>query len=126
MLKLYNIFESLILEGVNRDAIIDAINNKYRVNITYSDDDNMATGKRYIEPYVYGTTSKGHKVIRAYQIFGDTKTVKPAWKEFRVDRITSWEPTSMKFWKSIDNYGDAPRYNPNDNGMVSIDASVKF
>lgn len=104
MLKLYNIFESLIMESVMRDAIIDVINNKQRVNITYqSDDKNEHTGKRTIEVYTYGIAKNGgYEAIRAYQLFGDTNTVKPMWKFFKVDNILSWEPINSFFKTSIE------------------------
>lgn len=102
MLKLYNLFEQVILESISRDKIFDCLIHKYRVNITYAGEDgDRATGKRTIEVYAYGTTQNGYPVIRAYQIFGETKTKKPAWKFFRLDRILSWEPTNFYFYTPI-------------------------
>ena len=114
-MKLYNAYKTLILENaVNRQDIIDAITNHNGVNIYYAGDNNVAAGKRYIEPYVFGMSTKGNDIIRAYQMFGDTKTIKPAWKLFRVDRIEQWETTSARFYTSIDDRNPAvPKYNEN-------------
>jgi hypothetical protein len=104
MLKLYNIYESLIVESVMRNAIIDVINKKQRVKITYSsDEDDEHTGERYIEVYTYGIAKNGgYEAIRAYQLSGDTNTVKPMWKFFKVDNILSWEPVKSFFKTSIE------------------------
>lgn len=119
MLKLYNIFENLILED-NRSSIMDAIDRKYRVNIYYLGDDNTAAGKRTIEVYGFGLTKAGNPVIRAYQLFGDTKTFVPAWKFFRVDRIARWEPTSFRFYSPIsDRDPSIPKFNPNGDATMS-------
>lgn len=48
------------------------------------------TQQRTIFPVAYGVNKKGNQVVRAYQTGGDTTTVKPGWKFFRVDRILSW------------------------------------
>lgn len=109
--KLYNLFEQVILESVSRDKVIDCIENKYRVNITYAGTNDTATEKRHIEVYAYGTTESGYPVIRAFQLFGDTKTIKPAWKFFRLDRILSWTPTNFKFHNPVsDRDSTIPKY----------------
>ena len=119
MIKLYNIYESLILED-SRSQIIDAIDKKIRVNIYYLGDDNTAAGKRTIEVYAFGLTKAGNPVIRAYQIFGDTKTIKPAWKFFRLDRISRWEPTKFRFYTPIsDRDPVAPKFNPNGDATMA-------
>jgi hypothetical protein len=127
-MKLYNIFESLILEFASRDQINDAINNRVRVNIHYAGDDNTASGQRTIEVYAYGLTKSGNQAIRAYQIFGNTKTIIPQWKIFRVDRITRWEPLNFKFYTPIsDRDPTIPAFNPTgDKSMTTIYNIVKF
>lgn len=119
MLKLYNIFEGLILED-GRSEVIDAIDKKVRVNIYYLGDDNTAAGKRTIEVYALGLTKANNPVIRAYQIFGDTKTGAPAWKFFRLDRISRWEPTDFQFHTPIsDRDPSIPKFNPNGDATMS-------
>lgn len=128
MLSLYNIYENIILEGVSTSDINDAIDNKYRVNINYAGDDNTASGKRQIEVYAFGISKAGNDVIRAFQLFGDTKTVKPQWKLFRIDRITNWEKTKKKIYKPVSDYDSSiPPFNPNgDNMMQSVRKIMKF
>ena len=89
--------EGILNEAVNGDEVIKAIDNRVGVLITYKGEDNEHTGVRYIEPYVYGATTRNNPAIRAYQYYGDTKRGVPAWKLLRLDRIESWEPTDNKF-----------------------------
>lgn len=122
MFKLYNLFEQVILESVSRDKVVDAIENKYRVNITYEGTDKTATEKRQIEVYAYGSTENGYSVIRAFQLFGDTKTTKPSWKFFRLDRILSWTPTNFKFYNPVsDRDNTIPKYKED-----GTDKTMKF
>jgi len=89
--------EGLLKESVGGDEVIDAIDKRTGVLITYSGEDNWHAGPRYIEPYVYGVTSKGNPAIRAYQYYGDTKKGVPNWKLFLLDRVDSWKPTGETF-----------------------------
>lgn len=89
--------EGILNESVGGDQVIDAINNRVGVLITYDGEDNNHHGVRYIEPYVYGSTVRNNPAIRAYQYYGDTKKGIPKWKLFRLDRIESWEPTENHF-----------------------------
>lgn len=117
MINLYNIFEEVILESnnvlseqISDDVIRKAIDGKYRVNITYDDGKGGPTGKRNIEVYAMGDI-KGYPTIRAFQLFGNTKTGTAVWKTFRVDRILSWEPTNFKFYNPVsDRDGSIPKY----------------
>lgn len=89
--------EGLLSESVNGNEIIKAIDDKIGVLITYQGENNEHTGARYIEPYVYGLTTRNNPAIRAYQYYGDTKKGTPAWKLLRLDRIKSWVPTNNHF-----------------------------
>jgi hypothetical protein len=148
MFKLYNLYKEVILESVHRDKIYDAINKKQRVNITYDDGTHTHTGKRTIEVYVFGRLNNSNPVgkpaIRAYQVFGDTKSgykkdeagnkVKvPKWKTFLVDKITSWEPVNFHFYTpisdrdpSLQNMGMAYREDGGDDLFGTIWASAEF
>ena len=144
-MKLYNLFEDiifeelgktngLITEGVSDDEVDKAINGKYNVNIMYQDPGQSAPSKRYIQVYNRGVSKKkeggggGNAVIRAYQIFGGSKTTPTtgAWKIFRLDRIVGWYPTNMKWKKPIsDTNIGIPDYNANgDRTFASVNHKV--
>lgn len=144
-MKLYNIFESIILEetekqrkllyeNVSPEAVNDAINNKYNVNILYRDYDDQPPSKRYIQVYNYaktkGNKTGGNDAIRAYQIFGGSKSGKPQgfWKIFRLDRIVGWYPTKVKFKQPVSDLDPSiPKYNKHgDKSMTTIYNKVKL
>lgn len=125
-MKLYNLFESVILEsldktrliteGVSSDEVSKSIDGKYNVNILYRDPGQTTPSRRYIQVYVYGKMSNGNDAIRAYQIQGGSASNEPHnWKIFRLDRIEGWYPTNMKWSKPISSY-DPSIGNYNDNG----------
>ena len=83
-MKLYNLFEELILEEINRhnglitesvsfDEVKAAIDGRYNVNILYRDYEDQPPSKRYIQVYALGKTKSGNDAIRAYQIVGASK-----------------------------------------------------
>jgi|688.fasta_scaffold499756_2 hypothetical protein len=137
-MKLYNLYESVIFEevekskgllteGVSDDKVIDAINGMYNVNITYRDKETgVVSAPRYIQVYVYGQLLSGNYAIRAYQISGPSLTDRSPkykekmiaeqnthWKIFLLESIVSWQPTKMKWYSAQDQYnpnGDS-RYN---------------
>ena len=126
-----NLFESLcrvMLESVETKPVIDAIQNRYRVKIKYSDEHNNAPGQRIIEPYAFGLSKSGNPVLRAFQYNGDSLRGIPQWKLFRLDRITSWIPTKSVFELQPNEQGyGAPNYNENgDKAMSNVIAQVKF
>ena len=123
-MKLYNLFEELILEEVERNRLLlesvsednvkAAIDGRYNVNILYRDFENAPPSKRYIQVYQYGITKAGNRAIRAYQIFGASKTTpkESAWKIFRLDRIEGWFPTKVKWNKPVSDLdASIARYN---------------
>lgn len=89
---LEQIFQELLTEEARAVDVVDAIKKRYEAKITYkADNDPKGSGERIIQPVAYGTTKAGNPVIRAFEPYGDTKTKVPAWKFFRLDRITSWK-----------------------------------
>ena len=124
-MKLYNIFEALILEEVNKtkkllvegasiDDVNSAIQGKYNVNILYRDEEGQPPSKRYIQVYNLSQTKAGNDAIRAYQIFGGSKTGSKNgfWKIFRLDRIEGWYPTKVKWVQPVSDLEPSiPRYN---------------
>jgi hypothetical protein len=129
-LKLYNIYESLILESVGRNQIMDSIHLPYRVKIYYQGEDENHPSWRSIDPYVLGMSTAGNEILRAYQAFGFTTSNGASWKTFRVDRILRWEPTNFKIGnKPINEYDPTiPAYknDGSDQKMVNISAWRKF
>ena len=139
-MKLYNIFKEVILEeiqknsqliteGVSEELVKDAIRGKYNVNIEYKDYENQPPSKRYIQVYNFSATKANNKAIRAYQIFGGTKTEAPGWKIFLLDKIVNWYPTNKKWQNPVSDYGNydnetnkvsIPPYNQN--GDKTMDA----
>ena len=90
--SLDQIFQELLTEEARTVDVVDAIKKRYEAKITYkADNDPKGSGERIIQPVAYGTTKAGNPVIRAFEPYGDTKTKVPAWKFFRLDRITSWK-----------------------------------
>ena len=121
-MTLYTLAESLILEMTNRTPVLDCMNGKRIAELYYDDEEDPGgKGKRWIEIYTYGKSLAGHDVIRVYQIGGDTKTIQPGWKMFRVDRMIGFKKLGGKFYE--------PRklFNPNgDKGMLDIYKIIKF
>src|SRR5690606_13173948 len=125
--------KGLITETINRDDLIDAINNRKVVYIYYSgvegksnDGEGVITkGYRTIEPYLLGITHAGNLVVRAWQQSGASDSNKglnrvprpdhdilPGWRLFYVDGITSLLLTGKHF--STNKNKIRPNYNPND------------
>jgi predicted DNA-binding transcriptional regulator YafY len=133
-MKLYNLYEEVILEeleknhriiseGVSPNDVKAAIDGKYNVNILYRDYENQPASKRYIQVYNLSKTKSGNDAIRAYQIFGGSKTTPKsgAWKIFRLDRIEGWYPTNMKWQNPISDYaGNVPSYNQTGDKTMSV------
>lgn len=151
-MKLYNLFEEIILEGlitegVNTDQVVNAINGEYanngkkfirRYKIHYDGDDvkdefgnvtREGKGWRNIVPHAYGKLKNGGRdVIRAYQVYGDSlRNIQnpEGWKIFRVDRITHWEPTNLKYWQPI-NIAGQPTNIEGDKSMSEVYNIVDF
>jgi len=136
-MKLYNLFNEVIFEEINRKTnlltegvaesdIIAAIDGKYNVNIEYRDTDEAVPSRRYIQVYNLGKTKGGNDAIRAYQINGGSKTEKNGWKIFRVDRIVGWYPTNMKWSNPVSDFDNTiPSYNQmGDKSMSSVKHKV--
>jgi len=124
-LNLYNILESVLNESIDQNSVSNAIENRTRVLIDYSD----APGQRLIEPYALGITKAGNLALRAYQYQGATLRGIPKWKLFRLDRINKWRPLKNSIFElqPKDQGFDAPAYNENgDNTLVSVITQVHF
>jgi|TARA_R110000803_G_scaffold76649_2_gene141349 hypothetical protein len=121
-MNLYNIAESLILETINRSMIMDIMDQRRLVEISYDDEqDPGGEGNRWVEIVAYGKSKANNDVVRAYQVGGDTKTIQPGWKLFRVDRFLNFIKLSGTF--------DTPRpkFNPNgDKSMIEVYGMTRF
>ena len=108
MNKLYNLYKKVILESTEIDAIQDAMNNHYTVNIVYNNGSgNSSNQPRYCGIYAVGNTSNGHPAIRIYQISGpnlrpNSKGVTERWKTLIIDNIESFNPTKFVFHAPAD------------------------
>lgn len=116
---LYNYFKQIILENVEKDEIVQSIENHNTVLIYYDGDDVEEAGYREIEPVAYGTSLAGFEVVRAFQVMGMTDRKRSVfgrrgWKLFRVDKMLTYNVT--------DNTFDGPRdkFNPRDDEKMSI------
>ena len=130
-------FRKLLLkEEVSDNMIVNAIHNRKIVYIFYAGDETVKEGYRTIRPMVYGVSTAGNRVIRAWQEAGGSDSavrgnkyadakgrLKPGWRLFRVDGINSFLPTG-KYFSDKENK-IASGYNPNDSQMKQIIASVK-
>lgn len=115
-----------IIDIINEDAsptqVKDAIKKRYKAEIYYYDENTKGSKRRIIEPVAYGL-SKGHNpVVRAFQPMGDTRSIAPEWKMFRLDRIRKWKPLRNNRFEEPPGpeYPDLQdkKYNPNgDKGM---------
>jgi len=108
MQKLYNIYKQLILEATDVEAVQDAINRHYTVNITYDNGSkNSSNLPRYCGVYAIGTTNSGNQAIRVYQISGpnlrpDKNGIVQRWKTLLINNITRWSPTKFIFYAPAD------------------------
>lgn len=131
MLKLYNIFKSIILEEtklltevISRQDIIDAIDSNVRYRIWYQGARETTASQRLVDFYALGRSKAGNEVVRVFQPFGFTTSENGKWKLLRLDRITRIEPTGYRIGKkSIDQFdASIPTFNRNGDGaMTSVD-----
>ena len=125
-MKLYNVIKQLIIEA-SADEIKNSITNRNIATIYYNGNDNGGKGLRVIEPFCYGTSKRGNKVIRAWEREGASHTAKigdqplPGWRLFRVDRIGSYSVDPRETFNE-----PRPNYNPEDKGMVGLRVCTKF
>ena len=121
-MTLYNIAESLILEVAGKSTIMDCMNGKRIAEVYYDDDEDPGgKGKRWIEIYCYGVSKAGNDVVRVYQVGGDTKTIQPGWKMFRVDRMDALKKLGGTFSEP------RPLFNPTgDKDMIKIYNILNF
>jgi hypothetical protein len=116
-MKLYNIFENIILEEIHKeqqlinegviDELLSVMKDSVYVWFKYRTEDGKITD-RYVALDKMGTTIKNNKAVRLWQTAGQTTKTKKnggitGWKLFRVDRIIpgSIRPTKMAIYEPI-------------------------
>jgi predicted DNA-binding transcriptional regulator YafY len=129
-MKLGKVLKGLILEVASIESIVDAIKNKKIVSIYYQGDESdgySGKGLRIIEPVCLGSSKADNKVLRAWDLEGVSYTAAkgeqplPSWRLFRVDKISSFNPTGENFSEM------RPGYNVNgDKSMKSVIINAKF
>jgi len=125
-MKLYNTVKQIILEK-SLDQITNAIKNQNLVTIYYDGEDNGGKGLRTIEPFCFGVSKAGNRVIRAWEREGASYTAQkgeqplPGWRLFRVDRIGSFNIKPTETFDEI-----RPNFNPDDKGMVGLKICAPF
>lgn len=134
-MKLYNLYESVILEelekqrqvlseGVSNDDIMNAIkgdeNGKhYHVKLDYRDKDGKVTN-RFVQVYQFVDTTADNAAISAYEV--QSNTGKPSgWRIFRLDRIQNFQMTKIPFYKAISDVNPSvPKYNKTGNRTPTV------
>lgn len=112
-MKLYNVYNKLIVEIASIDSIVDAIKKRQRVIVYYEGDEPGGKGLRIIEPVCYGYSKAGNPVLRAWDLEGAShraylgKKPLPSWRLFRVDKIITFKPTMETFSEPRPNYNPA-------------------
>lgn len=145
-MKLYNIYESIIIEEIGldgkgdklgdnaklepetlnvRDAILAAIDGKYNIWFKYNEDDGTIT-ERYVQVYPLGLTRLDNEAINVYQIGGETNKSKPnntnyGFKSFRLDKIVPGSVT--KYGKGK---GGIMKFNKPISDLPSYGAGPKY
>ena len=121
-MNLYNIAKGLILEVASKSDIMDIMHQRRIAEVYYDDnEDPGGKGKRWVQMYAYGNSLAGNDVVRIYQVGGDTKTIEPGWKLFRVDRMNGLRKLGGTFDEA------KPLFNPTgDKDMTQIYYITQF
>lgn len=137
-MKLYNIFEEVILEEINKHRQLlsegvssndvntaingDEIGKHYYVDLVYRSPDGT-TSNRWVQVYDYATTTAGNDAISAFEVSKNNSET-GAWKIFRLDRITAFKISKVPFYKAISdvNPGMSQKYNKTGNNTPTLSA----
>jgi hypothetical protein len=139
-------FRQLLTEGVSDKVIVDAINQHKFLYIYYKGENTIETGYRTIRPFVLGVNTSGNLALRAWQDKGRSDSlradsprnrlhhehevdtdgvIKPGWRLFLVNNITSAIPIGKRFIDAQGNVEIPTGYKENDKDMTGgIIASV--
>lgn len=93
--------------------IESAIRNKQLLSFNYDG------YSRIVEPHTYGTDTKGHLALRAYQVRGGSESGEySGWKLFHVSQIVNLSVLSDHFLNA------RPKYKRGDSGFSTIRAQL--
>jgi len=96
-------------EATRRATLCEAIASRSLVTLVYDG------GRRTVEPYIYGLNTRGHEVLSAYQVAGESASGEAGgWKSFRLDRVMAVETTGVTFARN------RPDYHPGDPRFAAI------
>lgn len=135
-MKLYNLYEDVILEEINRqqqilsegvstDVINSVINGDdkgkhYHVKFNYRSPRGDVSS-RWVQVYDYVTTTAHNDAISAYEVSKDG-TETGGWKLFRLDRIDNFNTSRVPFYKAIsDRNPSVAKYNKTGNNTPTLD-----
>ncbi len=134
-MKLYNLFETVILEeiekhrqiiseGVSREDVMTAINGDesgkhYHVKMDYRDKDGKVSN-RWVQVYQFVSTIANNDAISAFEV--SSNTGKPSgWRLYRLDRIENFKISKVPFYKAISDVNPAvPKYNKTGNRTPTV------
>ena len=135
-MKLYNIYQDIILEEIGKEFILTeaavddikkAMDDKYNIWIKYKEENGNVTD-RYIQVYDLGNSKKSNQMISAYQLGGKTNKSKKnsapyGWKQFLLDKIVpnSVKPVGVFYTAPVSDlksYGAGPKYNASGNKNI--------
>jgi len=147
-MKLYNLFEDIILEEINKQRQIisegvsvadinnaingDANGKHYHVDLTYRKDNGEITN-RWVQVYDYVTTKAGNDAISAFVVTknqNQNDIGNGVWRIFRLDRIEAFKISKVPFFKAIsDRDPSVPKYNKTGNNtptLAKVNNKAKF
>jgi hypothetical protein len=112
----------LLMEDVTNQGndIKSAVENMHPAHIVYNGPSDGGNGERVIYPVAYGVSTAGNLVVRAFQPQGSTSSEVPAWKFFRLDRISEWDTDNSETFNPAELKGF------NDNGDEQIDTLYAY
>lgn len=143
-MKLYNLYQNVILEEIVRltqlneavatndvDTALDGDNGKfYHVSFVYKDE-NGTLSKRWVQLYQRNISTANNGLIDAYQVSRDGKTngFNPrtgkeenfsGWKKFRLDRMSDFKVSKVPFYQPQSGFNKTGNNSPTVNSTQKI------
>lgn len=143
-MKLYNLYQNIILEEIIRkvqlneaassyeiDAVLDGDNGKfYHVSFKYKGEDGTIS-ERWVQLYQRNVSTANNGLIDAYQVSRDKKTsgFNPrtgkqesfeGWKKFRLDRMSDFKVSKVPFYQPKNGFNKTGNNSPTVNSTQKI------